>query len=80
MEDYTQALQLNPNNDKAYVGLGNTHCKLKNYDQAIEDYTQALRLNPKNDKAYINRGNARSKLKDYTGAMEDYKKVWERKG
>ena len=70
---------MNPESDKAYIGLGNTCSKLKNYDKAIEYFTKALMVNPKNDKAYISRGNARSKLKDYSGAMEDYKKVWAKK-
>jgi len=75
IEDYTQSLQLNPNDPKAYCNRAVVHFKLDNYRGAIEDYTQSLQLNPNDPTVYINRGHALSKLKDYNAAIEDYKKA-----
>src|SRR5713226_5789339 len=59
VEDFTQALRVNPNAAEAYMGRGFARAELKDYPAAIEDFTQALRINPNEAEAYIARGFAR---------------------
>jgi tetratricopeptide (TPR) repeat protein len=72
LNEFTQALRLNPNNANLYYNRGFVYIKLGNNKGAIEDYTQALRLNPKYTKAYNNRGFVYIKLGNNKGAIEDY--------
>ncbi len=46
IEDYTQALRLNPNHAGAYNNRGNAYYKLGEYEKAIADYDACLALNP----------------------------------
>ncbi|MBP5973329.1 tetratricopeptide repeat protein, partial [Brasilonema sp. CT11] len=75
IKDYTQALQIDPNNANTYGRRGDARAKLKDYQGAIEDYTQALRIDSNSAISAINyreRGNVRYDLGDKQGAMEDY--------
>ncbi|GAC1460995.1 MAG: hypothetical protein NVSMB70_06840 [Chamaesiphon sp.] len=73
IEDYTQAIQLNPNFANVYYERGLTRYKLGENQKAIEDYTQAIELNPNFADAYYERGSVRNySLGDLQGAIEDY--------
>ena len=72
IQDFTQAIKINPKDADAYIKRGNARRNLKDYQGAIQDFTQAIKINPKYANAYIKRGNARSNLKDYQGAIQDY--------
>jgi tetratricopeptide (TPR) repeat protein len=72
IEDFGQAIALNPLHEDAYVNRGNVYRKLGNYQGAIADYTQAIQLNPSFTYLYNSRGNIREELKDYKGAIADY--------
>ncbi len=69
--DYTQALQISPNNPDAYYRRGYIYNNIKNYQAALEDFNQVVRLSPKNTSAYAYRGFVRLQMKDYQGAMSD---------
>ncbi|MBP5976214.1 tetratricopeptide repeat protein [Brasilonema sp. CT11] len=71
LEQFNQALRLDPNDPQIYYNLGATHSHLGDNKGAIEDYNQALRLNPNYAVAYNNRGLARINLGDNKGAIED---------
>lgn len=47
MEDYNEALSLNPNYIKAYGNRGSVYLVRQQYDKALDDMKQAFRLNPK---------------------------------
>ncbi len=52
MEDFRQALRLNPQNADAYFYRGTTHVHVKNdYPRSIPDYLEALRVNPQHREA-----------------------------
>ncbi|WP_427162658.1 tetratricopeptide repeat protein [Aliinostoc sp. HNIBRCY26] len=65
-DNFTQAIQKEPNNSKAYVNRGNARYNLKDYEGALADYSAALQLNPQEIKAFVNRGNARYMMAEYS--------------
>ena len=73
--DYTKAIEIDPNDFKAFNNRGNSKDDLKDYEGAISDYTKAIEINPNYEKAYFNRGLAKRKINDYFGAIADYKKA-----
>ncbi|MGF1935823.1 MAG: tetratricopeptide repeat protein [Nostoc sp. ChiQUE02] len=72
IEDYTQAIQINPNYVDAYINRGLAHDDLGDKQVAIEDYNQAIKINPNYALAYYNRGVTRSNSGDRQAAIEDY--------
>ncbi|MBD2142794.1 tetratricopeptide repeat protein [Anabaena sp. FACHB-1250] len=72
IEDYNQAIKINPNIAQAYYNRGLVRSELGDKPGAIEDYNQAIKINPNLALAYNNRGNAKSALGDKPGAIEDY--------
>jgi tetratricopeptide (TPR) repeat protein len=71
LEDYGQAIQLNPNNSVAYSNRGDARRELGDKQGAIKDYTDAIRLNPKNAFAYLSRGITHAELGNKPQAIED---------
>src|SRR5262244_2799181 len=72
IEDYNQAIRLNPNHANAFSNRGATYARKGDYDRAIENYDEAIRLNPKHANALYNRGNAYRHKGDYDRAIENY--------
>lgn len=72
IEDYTKAIQLNPNNATAYNNRGFVRLSLGDNRGAIADYTKAIQLDPDDVTAYYFRGSARSELGEKQGAISDY--------
>ena len=48
IQDFTQAIDLDPNNAKYYNTRGNAYYGLKQYTKAILNYAQAIDLDPNN--------------------------------
>jgi tetratricopeptide (TPR) repeat protein len=48
IQQYAAAVRLNPNNDKAYQGLGNCYYAKGNKPYAVQAYKRALQINPGN--------------------------------
>jgi tetratricopeptide (TPR) repeat protein len=46
IEDFNQAIRLNPDNAWALANRGNAYFNLRQPERALEDYDQALKLNP----------------------------------
>ena len=72
IEDYGQALRLDPGYATAYNNRANAYSELGNGRRAIEDYDRALRLDPGDAIAYSNRGAVYRKLGEYRRAIDDY--------
>jgi tetratricopeptide (TPR) repeat protein len=53
--DYSQVLQLYPQDRFAYISRGDANFWKQNFDQAISDYNQAIGIDPKDGRAYVNR-------------------------
>jgi tetratricopeptide (TPR) repeat protein len=75
IQDYNEAIRLNPKDAFAYTNRGNARADLGDRQGAIQDYNEAIRLNPQFAFAYTNRGSARSALGDKQGAIADYQKA-----
>ncbi len=69
--DLNRAIELNPNDTRAFVLRGVAYYSLKDYQHAIVDFDCAIELNPKYDLAFLQRGVAYSLLKDYQHAIAD---------
>jgi tetratricopeptide (TPR) repeat protein/S1-C subfamily serine protease len=72
INDYNQAIQINPNYANAYNSRGAIKATLKDRKGAIDDYSQAIQINPNYVNAYIGRGMTKTALKDSQGAIRDY--------
>jgi Flp pilus assembly protein TadD len=72
IEEFNQALRLNPNYAEAYSNRGAAWGATGDYDKAIEDFSEAIRLNPDYANAYYNRGITWGTKGDYDKAIEDY--------
>ncbi|CAG5117465.1 unnamed protein product, partial [Candidula unifasciata] len=78
MEDYLQALELDPQDTAIMFRLALVHNEFavshfddKNYTAAETEFTQALECSPLVGQFYVSRSRARSMLGDLTGARED---------
>ena len=70
--NYTEAIQLKPNDASIYYNRGRAKAKLGQHDAAIADYDTAIRLKPDYVFAYNNRGLAKEELGQHDAAIADY--------
>ena len=78
IEEYTEAIELNPKDANAYYNRGTVYGKdIKEFDKAIEDYNKTIEIDPKHANAYNNRGNVYINIKKFDKAIEDYNKTIE---
>src|SRR5258708_24421464 len=72
---YRRALALNPNEARAYYGLGNTFFDQENYDDAVAAYKEATRLKADYAEAFNDLGFVYAKQKHYGEAIENYRRA-----
>ncbi|XZF65901.1 MAG: caspase, EACC1-associated type [Gloeotrichia echinulata DVL01] len=75
IEDFNQALQLEPNNILAYYQRGYARAEIQDYKGAIEDFNQYMQHNPNDVDALDNRGNVYYNLGKYEQAITDLNKA-----
>jgi len=75
IQDYDQAIRLNPKDMSAYYSRGGAYNKKGNYDRAIQDLNEAIRLNPNDKSAYVVRGDTYKEKRDYDRAIQDFNEV-----
>ena len=75
IEDYTKAIEIEPNSVFAYRLRADSKRKLGDYQGAIDDYTKAIEIYPNKAYLYNYRASAKRKLGDNEGADEDDKKA-----
>ena len=71
IEDYTKAIQLNPDHADAYYNRGTAYFSKDEVKRAIEDYTKAIQLNPDHANSYYNRAEALLHLQKWNEAKTD---------
>jgi tetratricopeptide (TPR) repeat protein len=68
IDEYTMAIQLDPDYDLAYANRGYSYEELGQYQNAISDYTKSIQLDPDYAGTYNNRGYSYANLgQDQTG-------------
>ena len=72
IDDYNEAIRLDPSFSEVYTARGNTWLARKEFDKAIADFGVGLRLDPNDAKAYTSRGLARVLKKEYERAITDF--------
>ena len=72
IQDYDQAIKLNPNYVKAFNNRGLSYDNKGQHDRAIQDYDQAIKLNPNDADAFYNRGLSHAHKGQYDRAIQDY--------
>ena len=75
IQEFDQAIQLDPDHSKAYYNRGISYFYLGQDQTAINDYTKAIQLNPDDADAYNNRGVSYENLGQYQTAINDYTKA-----
>ncbi|MBS1964517.1 MAG: tetratricopeptide repeat protein, partial [Chloroflexi bacterium SZAS-1] len=65
---FSAALELAPDNGKAYAGRGKVHYYLKDYQSAVADFRRAVDLQPEDGDNYLWYGATHYQLKDYAAA------------
>ncbi len=69
LEDYTQAIAIDPQFADGYFNRGIVYVNKREPKKALADFTKSIELNPRHDRAYFERARVRSNIKD---AIDDY--------
>jgi tetratricopeptide (TPR) repeat protein len=72
MEDYTEAIRLDPKNAALYCNRGYLRGEQNEFDKAIADFNEAIRLDPRDPVAFLHRGHAWSEKHQYEKAVTDF--------
>jgi serine/threonine protein kinase len=72
VSNFTQTIEINPQNSLAYNHRGDAFYRLGDYEKAQADSSRAIALNPQDANAYYDRGFARFGLGKYQQAIADY--------
>ena len=71
IQDFDQALRLQPNDAEALNNRGITLDDMGAFDRAIQDFAKAIRLKPNYAEAYFNRANSYRHKSQHERAMQD---------
>ena len=72
INDFTEAIRLDPNVAIIYFNRGNAYYDQGNLDKASSDYNEAIRLNPNFARAYVGRGDVIREQGNLDKAISDY--------
>jgi tetratricopeptide (TPR) repeat protein len=75
IEDYTQIIRLDPQENYGYFLRGEAYASKGDYDSAIADYTRAISIDPNDTSSYFCRGDVYAKKEDYDSAIADLTRV-----
>jgi lipoprotein NlpI len=72
IQDFDQALKLNPNYINALVRRGDAYSSKHDYDHAVQDFDQALKIDPNSAPAFNDRGMMYADKGEFDRAIQDY--------
>jgi tetratricopeptide (TPR) repeat protein len=72
VEDYDQAVRLNPNDAQLFVKRGHIFLQKGDWDRAVQDFADAIRLEPDNPTTFHHRALGYERKGDYDRAIQDY--------
>ena len=73
INDFTKAIENNPQERYAYLNRGVAKAKLEDYQGAVADHTKAIEIYPEFVSAFEERGTAKESLNDLVGACLDWR-------
>lgn len=77
VQDYSSAIELDPDYAYAYYNRGNEYFRVKEFGKAVLDYNKTIELNPGYAEAYYNLGSAHYELGESEKAVQNYSKAIE---
>lgn len=77
IDNYTKAIEINPEDAMAYNNRGVAYHKLEQYENAISDLTKAIEIHSEESNYYRNRGVSYHHFKQYEKAIKDFTKAIE---
>ena len=75
VEEFTKAIDLNPDFALTYASRGAALMKMHRIEESIADFDHAIELDPDYPKTYHLRGLARVEVEDYEGAWKILEKL-----
>lgn len=72
IEDFDQAIRLNPSYARAFYNRGLSYARKSQYERAIQDYDQSIRLNPAVAATFASRAAVYSRQHQHERAIQDY--------
>ncbi len=75
--DYTQSIQLTPDDTRGYDNRAMSYARLGDFDRAFADFAKSLALDPKDAQAYFGRGLTYSRAHQFDLAIADYGRTLE---
>ncbi len=72
IEDYTQAIKLDPEYEKAYYNRGLANFQIGELDAAVADFSKTVLLDRDHVRAYYHRGRTYSVQEDFEAAILDF--------
>lgn len=72
LEDYSKAIQLDPNNPNVFLYRGFLYYQNEEYESAMTDFNTVIELDPENPFAFYNRGMVYTKLQKEDEACDDF--------
>jgi len=72
IQDFDQAVRLNPNHADAFADRGGAYGDRREYNRAIQDFDGAIQLNPNHAGAFFGRAVGYVNKGNYDRAMQDY--------
>lgn len=77
IEAFSRAIELSPNDPRAFEGRATAHFQAGNTHAALADYDEAVRINPASATNHINRGLMHYFKQTFDSAIEDFSRAIE---
>lgn len=71
IDDFTRAIELDPNHDLAFFNRAIEKTHLENHEGAVKDFTRSIEIKPTST-AYYGRARSQQVLENYDEAIKDY--------
>ncbi len=75
VEDFNQAIKLDPKYSEAYFKRGYVYTWLRKYSEALVDFNQVIAIDPNYLDGYLNRGWTQISLQNNQAALEDFNRA-----
>lgn len=75
IEEYKEAIQINPKDADAYNNIGAVLIELERYEEASEYLRKALQVDPRHPEAHFNLGLAYQMVRNFNEAQMEYKRA-----